>query len=103
MNHAKPLISLVTASLILLGCSNYGTKSASTDDYQKALAEATISLDNAKKSGFEWRDSRDILQNAEKAAKEGDFTKAIELANLAKHQGELALIQSQKPLTGPQL
>ena len=103
MNHAKPLISLVTAGFILAGCSGYGTKSASIEDYNNSLSEATIVLDKAKKSGFEWRDSRDILQNAEKAAKEGDFTRAIELANLAKRQGELALIQSQKPVAGPQI
>ena len=103
MNHAKPLTSLVVAGFILAGCSGYGTKSTSAEDYQKSLSEAIIVLDKAEKSGFEWRDSRDILKDAEKAAKDGDFARASELANQAKRQGELALIQAKKPVTGPHI
>ena len=103
MNHAKPLLSLLAAGFMLTGCSGYSTKSASNEDYQKSLNEAVIVLDNAQKSGFEWRDSRDILKDAEKAAKDGDFAMAIELISKAKRQGELALIQAQKPISGPHI
>ncbi len=101
MNHAKIFISLAISGFITMGCSGYGTKSASADDYQKALNEASITLDKANKSGFEWRDSQDILKAAEKAAQDGDFSRAVDMANQAKRQGELALQQSKKPATGP--
>ncbi|HEY9052651.1 MAG TPA: hypothetical protein VIQ03_13955 [Gammaproteobacteria bacterium] len=42
-------------------------------------------------------------EKCRKSSKKSDFTRVIELANLAKRQGELALIQSQKPTTGPQI
>jgi hypothetical protein len=100
MNHAKTLASIVVVGLLAVGCSGYGTKMAGPEDYNKARANAITSLDGASKLHNEWRDSRKILDESEKAAKEGDFAKAVQLADKAKRQGDLAILQasSQKSM-----
>jgi len=95
MNHAKPLIGLVLTGLLATGCSGYGTKEASPENYNSAHAKAKISIANAKKAHYEWRDSGKILKAAEKAAKAGDYATATKLANKAGRQGELAVKQAE--------
>ena len=94
MNHAKILASLVFAVVFAAGCSGYGTKAASLEDYNKARASAIVSLDKANKLKHEWRDSRKILEEADKAAKAGDYEQATKLANKARKQGDFAIIQA---------
>ena len=101
MNHAKPLAGLVLAGFLATGCS-MGTKSASPEDYSMALSDAKTAIAQAKKVNYEWRDSGKILKQAEKAAAEGDYDKATSLANKAKRQGELAVMQHQQQMNaGP--
>lgn len=94
MNHTKPLLGLVLTGFLVSGCSSYETKEANLENYKSTLLAAQMSLDKAKKANYEWRDSRKFLQQAEKAAKAGDFSKAIELAAFAGRQGDLAVKQS---------
>lgn len=102
MNHAKPLAGLVLAGLIAAGCST-GTKSASPEDYNQALADAKTAIAKAQKVNYVWRDTGKILKKAEEAAKAGDYDKATSLANQAKRQGELAYIQHEREKNaGPQ-
>ena len=101
MNHAKPLVGLVLAGLMAVGCST-GTKSASPEDYNQALADAKTAIAKAKKVNYEWRDTGKILKKAEEAAKAGDYDKATSLANKARRQGELAYTQyEQQKNAGP--
>ena len=95
MKHAKPLIGLVLTGLLATGCSAYGTKEASPENYNSAVEKAKISIANAKKAHYEWRDSGKILKKAAKAAKAGDYTTATKLANKAGRQGELAVKQAE--------
>ena len=46
MNHAKPLVGLILAGLMAVGCST-GTKTA--EDYNKALTDAKAAMAKAKK------------------------------------------------------
>jgi len=102
MNHAKNHTSITLAFILLFGCASYGTANASQEDYNAAVADAKKSLKTADKANFEWRDSGKILKNADKAAKAGDFSVATKLANKAKRQGDLALVQSkQQANAGP--
>ena len=94
MNHAKSLVGMIFAGLIAVGCSG-GTKSASPEDFNKALSDAKMALSQAKKAQNEWRDTGKIIKKAEAAAKSGDYDKATGLANKAKRQSELALIQAK--------
>ena len=59
-------------------------------EFSTLAQEATAALDRADAEGAEWRDSRKILAEAEQAAKAGDFDRAMQLASLAKFQGEAA-------------
>ena len=99
MNHAKIFAGIALATVILTGCASTGSNSASAPAteaaYNAALAEAKASIKIAKKAHFEWRDSGKILKKAAEAAKAGDFKKATKLANKAKRQGVMALVQSK--------
>ena len=94
MNQAKTLASIVFAGLIAAGCSSNAPKAAGADEYNAARASAVASLDKADKVGYEWRDSRKILDEADKAAKAGDYEQATKLAGKAMRQGELAVEQA---------
>jgi len=107
MNHAKIYAGIALATLLLSGCASTGTSGssagASEAGYNAAVAAAKSSIKTAKQAGFEWRDSGKILKKASKAAKSGDFAKATKLANKAKRQGQLALVQSKDQANaGPQ-
>ncbi len=98
MNHAKIYAGIALATLLLSGCAttgSSGSSSATQASYDAAVVAAKSSIKTAKKANYEWRDSGKILKKADKAAKSGDFEKATKLANKAKRQGELALIQSK--------
>jgi len=60
----------------------------------EAIAAADAALKRAASVNGEWRDSRNILKAAEKAAEAGDEAKAIKLAKKAQAQGDLGYTQS---------
>ncbi|WP_156013331.1 SoxXA-binding protein [Thioalkalivibrio sp. HK1] len=45
--------------------------------------------------GHEWRDTKKMLSDAKKLAEKSDFEAAIALAERAKRQGELGVIQAE--------
>ena len=92
MNHAKTLTAIALASLLTVSLS---ATAANQSDYNKASASAKAAISNAKAANFEWRDSGKMLKAAAKAAKAGDYNKAVKLANKAKRQGDLAVAQAK--------
>ena len=66
------------------------------DEFAQAVKDATAAIDKAAAAHYEWRDSRKILKEAEKAEKSGDHKKAMSLANKAKEQGIIAVAQSKR-------
>ena len=64
-------------------------------DFESARQQAIAEIDKASAAGFEWRDSRKILEQAEKAEKAGDHEKAMQLVNEAKQQGMVAVAQAE--------
>ena len=76
---------------------------SNASSFEEALKEARTSLDKAKAVNYEWRDSRKILETAEKLNKEGQSKQAIKLAEAARKQGELAVAQAelQSTVRGP--
>ena len=50
----------------------------------------------AARLGFEWRDTRRMLRRARKLAEKGEYEKAIKLANRARRQGELGVLQAKE-------
>jgi len=108
MNHAKNLAGLALAAMIVTGCAGNDSSSvkapATEADYRIAVAEANIALRKAANANNIWRDSGKILKNSAKAAKSGDFEKAIELALKAKRQGDMAVDQAAEQMNaGPQM
>ncbi len=77
---------------------------AQAGNYEEAVKEAEISINNAKAVNYEWRDSRKFLKKADKLYKEGKTDKAMKLVKKAKKQGELAVAQAKlyANVNGPQ-
>lgn len=85
----------ITASAAL--CALLFTPAISiASDFEQTVKEASAEIDNAKAAGYEWRDSRKILKQAEEAEKAGDHEKALKLANKAKQQGIIAVAQAKQ-------
>ena len=66
------------------------------------MKQATAEIDKAKAVGFEWRDSRKLLKEAEKAEKAGDHEKAMKLVNKARQQGIIAVAQAKEQANAAQ-
>lgn len=62
-------------------------------DADSAIAAAEFANKKAKKAGYQWRDAGKLMKKAKAAAKDGNFDKAVKLANKAKAQGEDAYAQ----------
>ncbi len=90
------LIALVLS--IAVGCASTPEPEPVEDQTvvaQRAIADAKSANDQAKAAGAAWRDTDDLIKQAEEALKEGDTGKAIQLANQARRQAENALRQKQ--------
>ncbi|WP_303900957.1 LysM peptidoglycan-binding domain-containing protein [Thiohalomonas denitrificans] len=62
---------------------------------QAAIDAAHAAVEEAQAAGAVWRDSADMVKEAEAALADGDTTNAVELANRARRQAENALAQKQ--------
>src|SRR5512139_3818866 len=60
----------------------------------KAIHDAKAAAAAAEAAGSPWRDTENLIGQAEKALSEGDTAKAIQLANEARRQAENALAQA---------
>lgn len=60
---------------------------------KNAIYSAKVKLARAKKLGYEWRDTAQMIDDAEKAGEACDNDKAIALANQAAEQAEDAIAQ----------
>lgn len=91
MNKFVPF--LIAAALVLSAC---GTQQKhNKNDAASAIMAAEQANKKAKKAEFEWRDTGKIIKKAKKAAKEGEFDKAVKQANKAKKQAQMALKQAK--------
>ncbi len=110
------LLPLFAAALLATGCANTAPKAsapasdasaanaaaateaaaqaAKAEQAKAAIAAAEKSEAQAAASGFEWRDTGDLISEAKKAAAATDFDTAIKLAGQAERQGALAVKQA---------
>lgn len=104
------LLPLLAATLLASGCASSPapSKTAATqapaakvdvsavqaEKAKAAIAAAEKSRDAAAATGFEWRDTSAMIEDAKKAAAEGEFDKAIKLAGQAERQGAIATKQA---------
>ena len=97
---AMPLL-LAALALGFVGCAStpeQAAPAASSVDKaaaEKAIADAKSANAEAKKLNAEWRDTGDLIKQAEDALAAGDFAKAVELANQAKREADNAIAQAK--------
>lgn len=84
----------ITMAAILAACLSTPAIAADKAAYDKAVANAKAALDAASAVDGEWRDSRKMLKQAEKAAAQGDYDKAVKLAETAEFQGVMGKKQA---------
>jgi len=85
------------AAVLLAGAANATAEEAQSskaEEAKAAIAAAEKSESEAAASGFEWRDTGTLIQEAKKAEAANDFDKAITLAGQAERQGALAVKQA---------
>lgn len=90
----KKFIPLAIAALLSLGaCATGGGSAHTAKDAGSAIVAAEHEKKRAKKLSYEWRDTGKLIKKAKKAKKDGDFDKAVKLANKAKRQSTNAIAQ----------
>ena len=103
MGHASGCRRLLAAAVAAVALAAGAWPSlASADDaeaFKAAYEAAEAARKAAAKVGFEWRDTRRMILLAKKLAEEGKYARAIRLANRAKRQGELGVMQAREQET----
>ena len=95
-------ITTLSTRVVLLALLVTPLSSIASGAFDQAAKDATAEIDKAKAAGYEWRDSRKILDQAAKAEKAGDHATAMKLAAKAKQQGIIAVAQAkQQQNAGP--
>jgi LysM repeat protein len=95
-------VAIISSGLVV-GCASTEEPAPTPDPVQEcptaaaknAIYSAKIKLARAEKLGYAWRDTAQMIKDAEKAAAECDSEKAIALANKAAEQAEDAIAQAQ--------
>jgi len=106
LSLVRSVSALIVCTGLVAGCSYFsGHKTAKAEAATAdaapaidpaagaAIAAAKTSVDAAKANNWIWRDTEDELKQAQDAAAAGDSKKAIELANTAKNEADLAVEQ----------
>ena len=82
---------------LVTGCASTSEdEGASQATAEQAIADAKSTNAQAKKMNAEWRDTGKVINSAEAALTAGDYDKAVELANQAQRQAELAMKQAKE-------
>ena len=86
----------VAAAVLAAGAWGFAPHAGAADEaaFVAAYNAAAKARKAVRKAGFEWRDLRTLLRESKKLGKKGEYEKAIELADRAKRQAELGLIQA---------
>jgi len=89
----KAIVSAALAAVLFAPVSFAATQSEASS----AITAAVLKNNEARKAGFEWRDTyKKQLGPAKKAYQKGDYDKAIKMANKAKAHAALGLTQASK-------
>lgn len=98
--HRRPrqLAAAVAALVLAAGVWGWAPPAAANDEatFVDVYNAAVAARKAAAEAGYEWRDTKKLLRQARKLAEKGEFEKAVALANRAKRQGELGLVQAEE-------
>ena len=91
-------VSLLAVGVLAAGAWGFAPHALASDEatFVAAYNAAAKARKAVRKAGYEWRDLRTLLRESKKLGKKGEYDKAIELANRAKRQAELGLIQAEE-------
>ena len=87
---------LAIGTALCLGMSILAATAATQEEVGQAIAAAQAEIDKADALGYQWRDSKKILNGAKKSANAGDLDAALAQAEQAKFQGEAAQAQAKR-------
>jgi hypothetical protein len=85
---------LATGVLLLSACAG-GMGSGSKAEFEQAYTDASSTLKDSKKLKHAWTTAENALKQSRKAADDGDYAKAVELAKQSREHSELAIQQSK--------
>ena len=98
--HRRPgrLAAIVAALVLAAGVWGWAPPAAANDEatFVAVYNAAVAARKAAAKAGYEWRDTKKLLRQARKLAEKGKLEEAIALADRAKRQGELGLMQAEE-------
>ena len=96
--HPRRLAATAAAVVLAAGAWGWAPHAPANDEatFKSAFAAAVEAWKAAAEVGYEWRDTKKMLRQARKLAKKGEFGKAVVLANRAKRQGELGVMQAEE-------
>lgn len=95
------ILTTLGITLIAASCASTATgPSVSTEEskaaFQSALDDAKAEYKKADATGYAWRDTSEMIKEAEKAMKDGDADKAMKLVAQAKKQSVMAIEQAAR-------
>jgi nucleoid-associated protein YgaU len=95
MRTTARLFSVALLSLgLITGCASTSEPDDAALAAEQAIAEAKTAGAEAKALNYEWRDTGDLIKQAEDKYAAGDYQAATDLANKAKAQSEEAISQA---------
>ena len=97
IGHSLKLTGLILFISFMVGCAST-SEGPTAEDAAAAIAAAKAANDKAAAQNYEWRDTGEIIKQAESAMKEGKNAEAIKLANKARRQAENAINQKYSEL-----
>ena len=103
MGHASGRRRLLAAAVVAAALATGVWPSLASADDAGAFKAAYESAEAARKAaaevGFEWRDTKKMIRLAKKLAEKGEYARAIRLADRARRQGELGVMQAREQET----
>jgi starvation-inducible outer membrane lipoprotein len=101
----KKIILLAAAAALVLGaCASTSSQTYNKNDAMSSIMAAEHETARASNVGYEWRDTGKIIKQAQEAMKQGQYDKAVKLANKAKQQSTLAIQQQHEQANaGPRI
>ena len=96
--HRHRFAATVAALVLATGVWGWAPPAAANDEatFVDTYNAAVAARKAAAKAGYEWRDTKKLLRQARKLAEKGKLEEAIALADRAKRQGELGLMQAEE-------
>ena len=97
-HRRRRMVVSLAAAVFVVGAWGFAPHARASDEatFVAAYNAAAKARKAVRKAGYEWRDLRTLLRESRKLGKKGEYEKAIELANRARRQAELGMIQAEE-------